>query len=225
MTVHNFDESLAWSHRQSDQPWWEIVYRRAFPDMVSMVDLRGDGWHQRAGRDRAIVLSSGRTVYVDEKVRTVAHDDILVEIWSRYPLNGREPYPQNEHNGGPVRGAEPGWARKPLDCDWLAYAFVPTATCYLIPFFGLRAALAICLAPWIGYANNRSKGFRWVSAKNDRYQTISIAVPIPALKQAIDNALTITWSETAPAPAPQPAAEPKSDEDWPEVARPPDWVA
>jgi hypothetical protein len=80
MSVHEFDERLAFSHGQSDQWWWEVVYRRAFPDMVSMVDLRADGWHQRAGRDRAVVLSSGRAVYVDEKVRNKSYRDIALEI-------------------------------------------------------------------------------------------------------------------------------------------------
>lgn len=91
MSIHDFDERLAFSHDQSNQDWWEIVYRQAFPDMAAMVDLRHDGWHQRAGRDRGIVLSTGRTVYVDEKVRSEAYADIALEIWSQYPKGARPP--------------------------------------------------------------------------------------------------------------------------------------
>lgn len=191
MSVHDFDERLSFSHGQSDRDWWEIVYRRAFPDMVSMVDLRKDGWHQRAGRDRAIVLSSGRTIYVDEKVRGERYSDILIEIWSVYPKGGREPYP-------PLgRDEKEGWGRKPLDCDWLAYAFVPTATCHLLPFLGVRSAYEKHQAAWRIAARDRSDGFRWVSAENRSYQTVSIAVPIATLYAAVNDAMTVKWDQEA----------------------------
>jgi len=196
---HDFAASLTYSHSQADQPWWEQVYRRAFPDFVAMVDLRRDGWHQRAGRDRAVVLASGRTIYVDEKVRRKAYDDVAVEVWSTYPKNGRPPYP-------PVVGAEPGWARKPLDCDWLAYAFAPTRTCYLFPFLGVRAAFAAYGSKWIAAATTERDGFRWCVADNRRYDSISIAIPVATLRAAINDAMTVTWSV--------------SNADWPPIARP-----
>jgi len=189
MTVHDFAGSLAYSHDQADQPWWESVYRTAFPDFLAMVDLRHFGWHQEAGRDRAVVLNSGRTIWIDEKVRSAAYQDVAVEVWSTYPKGGAEPY-------RPVRGAKPGWAREAKDCDWLAYAFVPTSTCYLFPFLGLRAALRNHAREWVDNATTRTKGFRWVVAPNRNYDTISIAVPIPILKQAIADAMTIRWNAT-----------------------------
>lgn len=185
--THDFAASLAYSHEQADQPWWDTVYRRAFPDFTTSVDLRADGWHQRAGRDRAIVLTSGRTVYVDEKVRSEAYDDVAVEVWSVYPKAANPPYP-------PVPSAKPGWARKPLDCDWLAYAFVPTQTCYLFPFLGVRAAFASYGSVWVEAATAKRDGFGWVVAKNNRYDTVSIAVPIWTLRSAIADATTVTWS-------------------------------
>ena len=187
MTVHDFAERLAYSHDQADKPWWKTVYERAFPDMVSMVDLRHDGWHQRAGRDRAIVLSSGRTIWVDEKVRGESYDDIAVEVWSQYPKDGVQPYRQ-------VDGAKPGWAREPKDCDWLAYAFEPTSTCFLFPFLGVRAALEKHKRDWVDHANTETDGFMWVVAENRRYKTISIAVPVWILQGAITDAMTITWA-------------------------------
>lgn len=184
---HDFDERLAYSHGQADQDWWGIVYRQAFPDMIHMADLRADGWHQKAGRDRAVILSSGRTVYVDEKVRSEAYDDVAVEIWSTYPKGGRPPYP-------PVPTATPGWARKALDCDWLAYAFVPTRTCHLFPFLGVRAAMERFRSEWLNNATGRANGFRWVVAENARYLSISVAVPLAALRRAVADAMTITWA-------------------------------
>ena len=57
--MHDFKSDLKWSHEQSDQPWWEEVYRAAFPDFVAMHDVRQDGWAQRGGIDRQIVLEDG----------------------------------------------------------------------------------------------------------------------------------------------------------------------
>jgi len=192
-TVHSFDERLAYSQAQSDQPWWDVVYRRAFPDLLATADLRHDGWHQRAGRDRAIVLSSGRTIYVDEKVRERDYDDVLLEVWSRYPKSGEPPYPAKRRDGFDIAGTAAGWARKPLDCDWLAYAFEQSQVCYLLPFLGVRAALENQKLGWTQKATLRADGFRWVEAQNTNYKTISVAVPIDVLRTAINNALTISW--------------------------------
>lgn len=190
MTVHDFGERLAYSHSQSDQPWWETVYRRAFPDMVAMADLRQDGWHQRAGRDRAVVLSSGRTLYVDEKVRSRAYDDVLIEVWSVYPAAGKPPYP-------PVARAKPGWAAELKDTDWLAYAFEPSQVCYMFPFLGIRNAWVRYRASWIRNANEKSNGFDWRLAHNKGYDTVSISVPTFLLQSAISDAMTVSWKEEA----------------------------
>jgi hypothetical protein len=186
MSIHDFDRQLAYSHRHADAPYWQDVYRQAFPDMATCLDLRHDGWHQRAGRDRAVVLTSGRMIYIDEKVRRRAYDDIAVEIWSTYPLNGEPPY-------SPVPGAVHGWGAKPLDCDFLAYAFETLRVCYLFPFLGVRAAWAKHARMWIGKATEEEDGYRWVEARNGRYKTISIAVPIGILQQCMNDALTVCW--------------------------------
>jgi hypothetical protein len=196
MTAHHFGKSLKFSHDQADAPWWQEVYRQAFPDMVAAHDLRHDGWHQRAGRDRAIVLSTGRSIYIDEKVRKEAYTDIAIEVWSTYPLGGSKPYP-------PHPRAVPGWGVKPLDCDFIAYAFRPLQTCYLFPFLGIRAAWEKHGAMWRGKATGEENGYRWVKAPNDGYLSISIAIPIRILQECVSDALTICWSNIEPA------------EDWP----------
>jgi hypothetical protein len=187
---HDFNDQLAYSHSQADRSYWQKVYRSAFPDMRHTLDLRHDGWHQRAGRDRMVILSSGRTIFVDEKVRSKSYPDIAVEVWSTYPKGGQEPYP-------PVKGATEGWGQKPLDCDYLAYAFEPTQTCHLIPFLGLRAAWSKHHPDWIQQASRRVNGFRWVPAPNQRYDTVSIAVPIGTLLAHINDALTVTWRDAS----------------------------
>lgn len=187
MTAHDFEQQLGYSHRQSDAPYWPKVYKQAFPDMETLIDLRHDGWHQRAGRDRAIVLRSGRMIYVDEKVRRRAYEDILIEVWSSYPKDGQPPY-------RPVRGAYEGWGVKPLDCDFLAYAFEQTQICYLFPFLAIRAAWAKHARMWIGKATSQEDGFRWVVAHNRLYDTISIVMPTRFLQDCVNDALTICWT-------------------------------
>lgn len=187
MTTHDFDEDLRYSHSQASADYWPQVYRRAFPDMVHSLDLRHDGWHQRAGRDRAIILASGRSIFIDEKVRRKVYDDIAIEVWSTYPKDGEIPFPARQ-------GATSGWGVKPLDCDFLAYAFEPIRTCYLFPFLGIRAAFAKHRGMWRDKATAKEGGFHWVKAPNRRYDTISIGVPIRVLHDCINDALTISWA-------------------------------
>lgn len=80
MSVHDFNDQLAYSHSQADRSYWQEVYRQAFPDMRRTLDLRHDGWHQRAGRDRMVILSSGRTIFIDEKVRSKSYPDLNGDV-------------------------------------------------------------------------------------------------------------------------------------------------
>jgi hypothetical protein len=169
--IHDFAESLRASHEQADNPLWEEVYRRAFHNLKSMVCVRDDGWAQRGGIDRVLVLSSGKTLNVDEKVRSKDYGDILLEYWSDYDRR------------------IPGWVQKDLACDFIAYAVIPAQRCYLLPFTALRAA-------W------RANGRQWVDkyatarAQNRGYCTHSVAVPTPVLLGALQDAMTVSWSQS-----------------------------
>jgi hypothetical protein len=167
--IHDFRTSLQKSHDQADAPWWFEVYKTAFPDMRACVNVRQDGWAQRGGIDRVITLASGKTLAVDEKVREQDWPDIALEYWSD------------------VEHRIPGWVAKDLACDFIAYAFVPSQTCYLLPFQTLRAA-------W------RKNGAAWVrdfqppiKARNNGYTTICVGVPTDILLQALGDAMAITW--------------------------------
>ncbi len=177
MTVHTFSESLAVSKAMEDAPWWPKVYANAFPGFVSMVSVRSDGWAQRGGIDRVITLKSGRTVTVDEKVRSQSYGDILLERWS-----SRE------------RKSE-GWIQKDLACDFIAYAFIPDERCYLFPFLPLRAAWLANGRDWIAQAESGADGFRVILARNEGYTTESIAVPIPELLAAVHRAQVVDWGQ------------------------------
>lgn len=181
MTVHDFQESLEKSKAQEDAPWWEPVYRKAFPGFVSSMSVRSDGWAQRGGIDRVVNLASGKTVFIDEKVRYRKNTgDILLEQWSRYE---------------PPR--TPGWMQKDLACDFIAYAFVPDEMCYVLPFLQLRRAWLESGSEWIVSAREQRNGFRFIDAQNKGYTTRSIAVPIPELLAALHSAQVVDWGEAA----------------------------
>lgn len=167
--LHDFRASLAMSESYVDAPWWIEVYRKAFPSLASAVPVREDGWAQRGGIDRVLTLKTGRTYTVDEKVRTKDWPDFLLERWSD----------EARH--------KPGWVQKPLACDFIAYAFVPSATCYLLPVAQLQRA-------W------RDNGRRWADkygerrAPNRGYVTTSVPVPRAELLDAIRDAMTVHWA-------------------------------
>lgn len=169
---HSFAESLAFSHEQSDLPMWEEVYRKAFPTFAGMVCVRNDGWAQRGGIDRVVTLASGKSLHIDEKVRKKDYGDILLEYWSDEEKR------------------VPGWIAKDLACDFIAYAFLPSKTCYVLPFHQLRLA----------WKNNRDS---WVSehkktvADNGNYRTVGVAVPISELLNQIKQAMIVSWEDAA----------------------------
>ena len=176
VTQHNFPDSLALSKANEDAPWWVAVYEIAFPGHLSAVSVRKDGWAQRGGIDRVVTLRSGKTVYIDEKVRSRSYGDIALEQWSD------------------VARKKPGWMQKDLACDYIAYAFVPDERCYLLPFLALRSAWLSNGSEWIKNAQESVGGYRFVDAKNPTYTTRSIVVPIPDVLSAISQAHVIDWN-------------------------------
>jgi len=166
--VHEFRESLKRSHSYEDAPWWLEVYQKAFVGLIGVHSIRQDGWAQRAGIDRLIVLKSGKHFYVDEKVREKNYQDILIERWSDEARR------------------IPGWIQKDLACDYIAYAIAPTQICYLLPFQQLRKA-------WISEGKQWMKKYRPVRANNPNYVTLSYPIPTQTLMNAMQKVQTIHW--------------------------------
>jgi len=173
-TTHNFERSLAYSHDHADAPWWTLVYQAAFGQLLSCVSVRKDGWAQRSGIDRIVITEHGRRITVDEKVRSADWPDFLLE---RFSDEGRR---------------TAGWIQKPLDCDFIAYAFVPSETCYLLPTITLQRAWQLHGREWVKVypekrAYNEDRGRSWV--------TLSTAVPRDVLLLAMTDAMTICWGK------------------------------
>lgn len=166
---HDFSESLAASHRASDLPIWEEIYRRSFPDFLTMADHRQDGEHQRAGIDRSVILENSKQILIDEKIRWKPYPDIAVE------------YLSNDRTGAP------GWACKPLRADYIAYAIAPMGICYMLPVIQLQQA-------WARKGELWKQSCFIVKAPNRNYTTYSAAVPVHELFAEIGRALRIPFS-------------------------------
>lgn len=167
--LHDFDDKLAQSHAAADLPFWGQVYKEAFPKMRDMIDTREDGWHQRAGIDRRIILDPIGEVFIDEKVRgRDKRGNVYEDIALEYVSNDRR--------------NDPGWVCKPLAANYIAYAIAPIGLCYLLPVTPLQEAWRRYGEAWLA---EYRKPFH--CAPNKNYTTLFVPVPVPVLFAAIGN--------------------------------------
>lgn len=166
LQVHGFREQLAFSEAASDEPFWDAVYKKAFPNMVNHMVCSGDTHSQRIGIDRLILLSSGRTLAIDEKKRREEYNDILLE------------YVSVDTTGAP------GWIEKDLMIDYLAYAFMKSQRVYLFDWLALRRA-------WLHYRDEWKRKYQVIVAQNNGYKTLSLAVPKETLRAAVSLAMVV----------------------------------
>lgn len=171
---HNFQESLAFSHKAEDLPIWGEVYKQAFPNMVEMVSYREDGFWQRQGIDRGVLLNTSKQIRIDEKVRGrnkltgKVYDDIALEYKSS------------------MEGDTPGWVCKPLQADYIAYLIAPLGVCHMLPVIQLQNAWAKHGSDWIDV-------YPEIKAKNEGYTTLSVGVPVKVLYPAIGGELRVSF--------------------------------
>lgn len=169
--LHDFKDQLKYSEVASDAPFWDQVYRKAFPSLVNHMPCPGDFETQRAGIDRLILLNNGRILRIDEKKRREVYQDILLEFVSNDTTKA------------------PGWVEKNLAIDYLAYAFMPTRKVYLLDWLTLRRA-------WVANKNAWKAKYRNVAAKNNGYNTLSVAVPIYILQRAMNDSTVIELAQS-----------------------------
>lgn len=162
---HDFRECLEWSAIQSDEPFWDQVYRKAFPDMVGWINTAsaGNSPIQEHGIDRIIVLKSDRHLYIDEKKSSRSYNSFFLE------------YISND------RIQSPGWMEKPLRIDFLAYAFMPDQRVYLLQWDMLQRAWRNFRREWLSTYPTRK-------VPNKTYHTWGVCVPISVVRAAISRA-------------------------------------
>ena len=157
-------------HKQSQQeqlsPWWVDLYKQAFPNYHSM-EVVTDITLQRTGIDRIITLDDGHTIAIEEKVRYTVYPDILLEYRST---------PQAT-----------GWINKALHCDYITYVFEPSKTAHILPYQLLRRA-------WLQNKYNWTRQYKHIPGRNHGYTSMSIAVPITVLKQALFDASHVSFA-------------------------------
>jgi len=174
MTPHDFQTCLAKSHAAEDWPVWETIYRQAFPDFAAMVNHRQDGWHQRQGIDRSVILTNSKHLLIDEKARGrnaktgKVYDDIALEYWSD------------------EQRRVPGWVCKSLMADYIAYAILPLGRCYILPVLQLQEA-------WRRNGDSWVRTYPPIIAENTNWTTVSVGVPPGVLFPAIGDCLRVKF--------------------------------
>ncbi len=164
--MNDFDEQLEWSRKASDWSGWHDLYQALFPRLSVMVDHPRDGWQQRAGIDRSLILDDSKQFLIDEKARGknritgVVYEDIALE------------YLSNDRTGAL------GWVCKPLSADFIAYAILPLGRAYLLPVPQLQLAWERNGKAWRARHGERS-------ARNRGYNTLFCPVPVPVLFSAM----------------------------------------
>jgi hypothetical protein len=172
--MNDFQECLDKSHATEDLPLWRDIYEQAFPGVASIVSHRKDGYWQRAGVDRSVILETSKQILIDEKARGrnkrtgVVYKDIALE------------YISND------RTESPGWVCKPLMCDYIAYAILPHGICYLLPVLQLQLA-------WLKNKNVWLEEHKPKYAQNKTYKTWFCPVPHEVLYPAIGGGLRVSF--------------------------------
>lgn len=165
MTVtHHFPTT----QNYDDAAWWAEVYAAVFPTYKTH-EVVTDKQRQKQGIDHVVTVAGGKQILVDAKVRNTYYSDVILETESAV-------------------GKTLGWLKKPLLCDFIAYAFLDNPAVYLFPFPLLQQAWRNNRDDWQRWANAKQYGFSWVDAKNTTYTTRSIAVPFKYLSAALADA-------------------------------------
>lgn len=171
--ARDFHTDNRYSLASSEEAFWLAVYRKAFANLTRQ-ELCTDLAKQRQGIDRILYLANGHVLHVDEKKRAREYSDILLEYTSALERN------------------TPGWIEKDLAIDYLAYGFMQSKRCYLFPWAMLQRA-------WLHRGGVWKAKYPRIVARtrigNQAYQTISVAVPIKVLQQAVSTASIIDVSK------------------------------
>jgi hypothetical protein len=169
---NDFSQCLQFSHEAEDLPVWKEVYQKAFPDMVGMVSYRQDGFWQREGIDRGVLLKNAKQIYIDEKVR--GRNERTGKVYNDVAME----YVSNDRTGAA------GWAVKPLRADYIAYMIAPLGICYLLPVVQMQNA-------WKRKADEWIKKYGARNAVNEGYTTLFCPVPADILFPAIGAELRV----------------------------------
>lgn len=132
--------------------FWLFAYFKMFNGITEVEDKTADMDYQKVGIDTIVRLKNGKFFFIDEKIRRKNYGDFLVEIVSNDIKN------------------TPGWVRKSLIIDFIAYAIEETKEIYFIPFLELQKLYEQKEAEW-------KQKYEHKYADNFHYRTESLAIP------------------------------------------------
>lgn len=187
MTVHSFNERNRYAAATKARLVWEPFYRQAFPGFAALVEIPARRCTaQILGIDHVVVLTSGKEVRVDTKLRERPYsDDLLLEYRSDDDAS------------------KPGWIEQDLQIDYLAVVWEPSRRGVLLPWEQLRRAWHVSGVEWILKARHGiadpapeyhrgADGFAHVVAANREngkaWRTLSICVPMRVIANAVRDA-------------------------------------
>jgi hypothetical protein len=163
---HNFADSLRRSEAEAGATWWDVLYRRFFgPDFVAAVPMPTNSLAQKCGIDRVVILKSGQTVRVDEKLRHTDHEDVLLEYDS---------------------GHGPGWIVKETQADFYVYVWKPSQRALFLDAQALKRA-------WRTFGEGWVRQYGDIEARNPRYTSRSCPVPLDVLNDALVQVVQVTF--------------------------------
>lgn len=165
-SMNLFEQRLNEANDVKLNPFWLNVYTEYFTDIATMSGTIEDIKYQKMGIDRVVTLRNGKKYLIDEKIRHATWTDILLEYKSA-----------SEYD-------TPGWIEKPLHIDYLAYAFLPSKTCYMFDWPSLQRV-------WKYYKDKWLSEYKTIRAVNESYTTLSVAVPIDILLEKVSGAKMI----------------------------------
>ena len=126
---------------------------------------------QFAGIDKIVTTLNAGILRVEEKIRTITRKDILIELVSNDTKYLKAPNAL-------------GWGLRDYNTDILSYFFADSRTGYIYSYKKFKKTLYDNLFEWYKLAEKRQYGFGIFKAKNERYSSINIAVPINAFNSA-----------------------------------------
>ena len=175
MNTRDFQDDLQQADKHADEPFWEKIYKGFFPTFASMEKVPINDWRQGLGIDRVITLRNGKLIMIEEKRRWEDYPTFVLEIWS------------NEEK------ALKGWTRRDLSCDYLAYAIIPSRTCYLLPWHALQLACRHNWAQWLDDYPQRIRNRNEDRDSGDKWTSVAFAVPRSIVLQAMTEAMRVIW--------------------------------
>lgn len=162
--IANFENDLAYSVNDSDEPYFDAFYKFYFPHLEGHAILNGDCREQRDGVDRKLFFPGGHTIIVQEKRRRSDYGDILLEYESNNVTHTK------------------GWIEKFQTIDYWVYAIMPTKRFFIYPWCAL-------VRVWAKWGTLWKKSYRTFEANNGSYKTLFICVPSNVLHYELRGAM------------------------------------